>query len=355
MLACGVAAAAASILPTRAGAVARAFPAVGLNLISWDAKASSNASLWRAAVDEIAALGIPAVTLVPFWFVDQATGQVRRTSRFGHDPGASFEVLAEGIAAAHDRGLEVALKPLIEIDAPELAEAWRGDLDFPAQALPAFFTSYIGYLRQMAKLAAEHGVDRFYIGSELSALTQNRAARGYWHQAIANARADLPDTVVTYAANFDEFEDVPFWSRLDEIGIDAYFPLASWWEAVGVNRPRAKVVLAHWTKHLARLKRFSARYGKPIRFAEFGIVPRDLASMNPWNWREGRGELFRFADHGEQKNAIAALLEAAKADGDWLLGIDFWHWEMPGADDSPYKIGGRSDVAKLISNFAKGR
>jgi hypothetical protein len=31
---------------------------------------------------------------------------------------------------------------------------------------------------------------------------------------------------LTYAANWDDFDKVPFWKELDYIGIDAYFPLS---------------------------------------------------------------------------------------------------------------------------------
>jgi hypothetical protein len=45
----------------------------------------------------------------------------------------------------------------------------------------------------------------------------------YWSQLIKKIKKIYSGN---YAANWDDFDKVPFWNELDYIGIDAYFPLS---------------------------------------------------------------------------------------------------------------------------------
>jgi hypothetical protein len=47
----------------------------------------------------------------------------------------------------------------------------------------------------------------------------------YWSQLIKKIKKIY--FKLTYAANWDDFDKVPFWNELDYIGIDAYFPLSN--------------------------------------------------------------------------------------------------------------------------------
>ena len=47
----------------------------------------------------------------------------------------------------------------------------------------------------------------------------------YFKQLIKDVRAVYAGKL-TYAENWDCYADVPFWSDLDYIGMDAYFPIA---------------------------------------------------------------------------------------------------------------------------------
>ena len=46
-----------------------------------------------------------------------------------------------------------------------------------------------------------------------------------WRALIADVR-EQTGAPLTYAANWTDYERVPFWDALDVIGIQAYFPLA---------------------------------------------------------------------------------------------------------------------------------
>ncbi|MCC5973570.1 MAG: glycoside hydrolase/phage tail family protein, partial [Rubellimicrobium sp.] len=96
--------------------------------------------------------------------------------------------------------------------------------------------------------AAAGGVDAFCIGSEMRGVTQIRGADGFpavqaFCQLAAEVKAILPDTKVSYAADWSEYHGYqppgtgdklfhldPLWAdpNVDFIGIDNYMPLSDW-------------------------------------------------------------------------------------------------------------------------------
>lgn len=335
-------------------------PRIGFNCTSWDKEVNQDPEHWVEAIADLASLGIQNVTLVPYWFVDRRTGEVRETSRRAHDAGPSGDVLAQSIRAARGLGMTVSLKPLIEIDsAGELGGTWRGSLGFQRAKLDRFFESYGAFILLMAGIARANGADRFYVGSELARLSALPSAASHWEVLIERIRLVYPAGmgILSYAANFDELETVPFWRSLDEIGVDAYFPLAEEEDAVGPGRPATADMVRVWRQHFDLLKALSSTLAKPIYFSEFGLIPYDLASSEPWNWysrTQDRVQLVdRSYDPDEQFNGIDALLQAIRPGDDWLTGIDFWHWKVPGSEGSEYAISKGSTVADLIGRFAR--
>ena len=69
--------------------------------------------------------------------------------------------------------------------------------------------------------------------------------------------------------------------------------------------------------------------GKAVYFSEWGCVPEDTTLYQPWDWHPSDVD-----DPGEQLTGYQGLLEATDGMGDWLRGIDFWHWDMPGGGGS---------------------
>jgi homoserine trans-succinylase len=60
---------------------------------------------------------------------------------------------------------------------------------------------------------------------------------------------------LTYAANWDDFDKVPFWNELDYIGIDAYFPLSDATTHRCWN-------LDAWQQHIKKIEKLQAKTKK---------------------------------------------------------------------------------------------
>lgn len=327
-------------------------PAVGVNLVSWSADANGDAEPWRDALDGIAALGLRRVAVIAYRFLDSESGRISRQSQRSLVSGPADEVLRAVLDEAHARGLDVCVVPFVELDDPAgIGRTWRGTASFRGAALAEFFTAYQDYVVETAELAAPTA-RRFSVGSELASLSTDAAAATYWTRLIGTLRTairDVPAARLTYSANFDEAARVPFWSRLDEIGVDAYFPLASARQARGPARPSEHTLVGGWGRVLSRLRDLSRRERRPVTIAEWGTVPLDLTTTRPWDWRPSE-----VPDAAERLNAYRALLRSLPGEGEWLTACDLWHWHVPGTDPSAYAINQFSDVAADLRAYASG-
>jgi hypothetical protein len=144
---------------------------------------------------------------------------------------------------------------------------------------------------------------------------------------------------MTYAANFDSFREVGFWSELDLIGINAYFPLRRW-EVPGLPAADLEEQLAAgWRRVLGNIDGFRRRQGladRQVLFTEIGYVDRTNATLRPWGGerpaviRSGTGErLFDWrsepVDTTERAAAIAALHRVhEELGGELLAGLLYW-------------------------------
>jgi hypothetical protein len=250
------------------------------------------------------------------------------------------------------RGFDTGILPLLEIDNPQgIGAVWRGGVSAKAISAAQFFSDYQDYLEQLADVANESGASRFYVGSELAALTRDPNATPSWRSLISGVRSALGEAStcrLSYAANHDEFEHVPFWGNLDEIGVDAYFSLASAREARGPARPGVDVLVRRWRRELASLKQFSNRQDRQLVISEWGTVPLDLTTSQPWHWNPSDAP-----DVAEQVNAYEALLSSISTEGDWLSGCDLWHWRMPGNEDSLYGIDASHGASHYIRQYSR--
>jgi hypothetical protein len=335
--------------PTQECHVTRDAPRVGFNLVSWDAARQTDTSTWGRAIQEMYDAGVRDFTIVTYRFVDKTTGQISPGSGFHLASPPENKEIIFSIKKGTRLGMRASLNPFIEIDNPKgIGHEWRGTLNFSGSNLERFFRHYSHYLSEMATLAREIGACRLYIGSELKALTVNPSARKHWTALIQSVRRILGKggTTLTYAANHDDYTKVPFWDELDEIGIDAYFLLVPQTLAVGRGKPSIETVQTGWEKILEPIKRFSEERHKSVIFSEWGTVPFDLTTSQPWNWKPSE-----IADPEEQLHAYQGTLAALLSQGNWLEGVVFWHWGMPGNEGSPYRITSNSQVGRFIRSF----
>lgn len=172
--------------------------------------------------------------------------------------------------------------------------------------------SYATFILDYAALAEETKAEILCIGTELEQFVVNRP--DFWKQLIVKIRKVYKGKL-TYAANWDEFKRTPFWSDLDFIGMDAYFPISE------EKTPTIEACLEGWKPHVATIKSFSETYKKPILFTEFGYRSVDYSAKEPW--RSDRS--MTSVNLEAQTNTTKALLQTFWKE-DWFAGGFIWKW-----------------------------
>lgn len=261
---------------------------------------ASDASLARLAQDGNSAVSI----VVTRYMASPIATTVAPTASTPTDAS-----ILHAMRTAHALGLSVTLKPQINLLS---GGTWVGGI---APADPAaWFDSYEATLDHYADLAREGAASMLVVGTEIKPMTWPWYT-SRWKQLIAGVRARFSGKL-TYAANWDEFQHVGFWSDLDYIGVDAYWPLAN-----AGDQPVA-ALLSAWTSrgYLTSLRNESLAVGKPVLFTEIGYRSVVGATIHPNIW-----DSVVPYDATEQANAYEAAYEAL-ADKPWFAGLYWWSW-----------------------------
>ena len=303
----------------------------GVALPLYHRQADADGWDFLTAVDEIAALGASHVSLAVFW--RQADVHAPAVAR---DPGVTIDDarLRQVIRRAHARGLGVLLFPIIELDRVRRGE-WRGTLR-PADA-DVWWRSYEAFILHYAAIAAEEKVAMLAIGSELGS---TEGWRDRWFHLAGKTRARYPGKLV-YSANWDRYQQVSFWARVDYVAVSAYFGV------VGDADAGEAQIAAGWRRALAELTAFAARQGKPLILTEVGLPSRDGAATAPWDYTRRAA-----IDLEEQRRGYAGFF-AAWRKTPALAGAFVWHWfGKGGLDDGGYTARGKP--AEVVLRRAYG-
>ena len=172
------------------------------------------------AVAQIAEIGATWISITPFGRMDDL-----ESTDILHDfeipVEENEEMIRSAVAQARLEGLKVAIIPHIYV----MSGQWRGEID-PGDDLAwdAWFESYTSFITRFAALSEEVGADLFSVGVEFKSSTNFRPHK--WRVLIEKVR-EVYNGPLTYSANWDEVDQVPFWDALDMIGINAFWPLAT--------------------------------------------------------------------------------------------------------------------------------
>lgn len=284
-----------------------------------------------AAIDELAGIGATWVSLTPFGRMDDL-----RTADVEHDfeiPAARNEELIRATAAmARARGLEVAIIPHVYVVSGE----WRGEIDpGPPEAWREWFGSYRAFVLRFARLAEEVGAGLFSIGVEFRSSSNFHEAE--WRALIAEVRA-VYSGALTYSANWDEVDAVPFWDALDAIGVNAFWPLA------GRPGDGFEAMAGAAGRVADELEALAFYWDRPVLFTEFGVKSAADSALAPWEWPEHCGRL-RY-DEAYQAEAYQAAL-GALAPRPWFLGLFVWKYFSDPFDGTQEAREGFSPRGKL--------
>ena len=257
-------------------------------------------------VDEIAGTGANAVALVASW--RQKT--VRSSSMSPGDVTVDDDVLRAAIARANHNGLTAVVFPILLVDQTEVGQ-WRGTAR--PRNVSKWWLAYERFILHYAAIAAAEGAGGLVIGSEMSS---TESWRDRWYHLISKVERAFDGTLI-YSANWDHYQHVSFWRRVDVVGVTGYQPLAKRSDA------GQRELTQSWQRARKTLVDFAAEHGKPLWITEVGYTAIDGTATAPWDYtRDGK------RDEDEQRRCYQAFA-ATWTDAGELAGALFWNWSDP--------------------------
>jgi hypothetical protein len=149
---------------------------------------------------------------------------------------------------------------------------------------------------------------------------------------------------LTYAAEWDEYEQSTFWEKLDYIGVNAYFPLSS------ATVPEVAVLHSSWDRVLPNLEALSDEYGLPILFTEYGYRSVEGAAGKQWELDD------RPFNETAQALAYDAFFEKVWITP-WCAGGFVWKWRFfegaGGTGDRSYTPQGKRAMEVIRKAYRK--
>ena len=227
--------------------------------------------------------------------------------------GETSQGIIKQIIDAKSVGLKIMLKPHVWVK----GQGWNGDFRCEtSDHWELWEKSYSKYILDYAELADSLNVEMFCIGLEFRQVTKLRP--DFWERLIAEVRIKYHGPI-TYAANWDNYQNINFWDKVDYIGINAYFPLDN------KKSSNLKKLKSSWEDITEDLEEVHKEYDKVIILTEFGYRSIDGAAGNQWeipdNYRNYNGQ----ANLQIQSTAYQALFETIW-DKPWCGGGFLWKW-----------------------------
>jgi len=284
----------------------------------------------KETMTELKSLGANSISIHPYARISE-DGHVRfRKNRQSNH-------ITTPIEWGKELNIQLMIKPHLAYWGTKFS--WRGDIKFEGkEAWKIFFRDYEAWIVTIATIAEKSGAPIFCIGTELMNSIQYEKD---WRQIISRIR-EVYKGKLTYAANWDIYDQIPFWDDLDYIGIQAYFPLAE------KEFPSENQITQGWDRVYQEIIPFADNLNKQIIFTEIGYDVSVNAAKEPWtpgnsNQQEG-GYL--------QKLCLKVALEKVK-EHDQMAGIFLWKWfaeTEPFAHHEDYNLQ-RREIKSLLKEL----
>lgn len=260
-------------------------------------------------IDPVVNINANYAAVMPFGFIRDLKSPeiVHNTERQWY--GETRAGAKQYIEMLHKNNIDIMIKPQIWIRHGE----FTGHLKMESEeAWKKFEASYESFILEYAELAQEIEVAAFCIGTELNSFVTARPL--FWEQLIAKIKT-IYKGKLTYAENWDTFDNVPFWKELDFIGIDAYFPLSE------EETPSLETLKIGWQPHKKKIYKVYDEVDKPILFTEFGYRSTNYTAKEPWN----SNHKIKDVNLTGQTIALQALFDEFWKE-DWFAGGFIWKW-----------------------------
>jgi len=282
------------------------------------------------------------VQIIPYGFAYNNNPNVQYNYN-GQWWGETVEGVRYSIRSAHQNGMKVLLKPHVWI----IGAGWAGEYTHGNDEDWATFEStYRDFITVFAEIAEEEGVELLCVGTEMRLVVRDNP--GLFGR-LADSMRTVYSGPMTYAANWDNYEYVEFWDKLDMIGIDAYFPL------VADSTPEVGALEAAWAPIKSDLKALALKENLPLAFTEWGYQSVDQAAWRSWEVETTLNE--RNPNMEAQANAYRAMFNTFW-DEPWFAGGFVWNWyynngQSGGLDDKDYTAQNKPGLEVLREFFSK--
>jgi hypothetical protein len=228
--------------------------------------------------------------------------------------------LETAINYVHSLGMKVVLKPMLDVD----NGTWRANINPSSTNRNAWFSNYSTFIDHYATIAQNYNVEMLSVGCELCDMEQYSSN---WTTVINNARS-IYNGSLTYSANWSPngslggYQNISWWNQLNEVGIDAYFPLT------GTADPSQAALQTAWTNEASSLHSWLTTYNNAhasnlkMLFTETGYASYSGTNETPYS---GPASSSTPVDLTEQANCYQALL-SVMSQQNWWDGAMFWNW-----------------------------
>ena len=299
---------------------------------------ASNREISEEAITPVIDINANWVTLMPFAFMKNIADTSIIYNNKRQWLGERKEGIAKTALAFHNKKIKIMLKPQIWIP-----NGFTGHIKMKSELeWVKLEKNYELFIIDYVKLAQKTNCEIFCIGTELNNFVIERPA--FWKKLILKIRK-LYSGKITYAENWDTYQNVPFLSDLDYIGIDAYFPLST------EKTPSIASLSKAWIPIKNEIKLLSKKLNKKILFTEFGYQSKNFTAKEPWE-HNTKTEVNLKA----QENTLAIILAIFWKE-DWFEGGFLWKWYdnhevIGGINDTDYTIQNKP-AEKIVEKFYK--
>jgi hypothetical protein len=233
--------------------------------------------------------------------------------------------------------------PVVLLDAPINGE-WRGTIR--PTSWDDWWTSYREMMQVFSSVAEVHHVDMLVVGSEL---VSTEHMKEQWNTTIDQVRANYKGKL-TYSSNWDHYEAVTFWDKLDMVGMNSYWQLS---KNVGTANVTTDEIKERWRDIQGELFPFLRRVHKPLFFTEIGWFSQPSVAKEPWDYTKAADQP---VDLELQKKLYQGFFES------WwgnpiLGGFSIWEWppNAGGPEDKGYTPENKPALDVLKQWLKKGR
>ncbi len=286
-------------------------PSKNLDKINGVSLVSPPREIDSETMGEVKRINAGWVAIIPYGFSRSGEASVS----FNHGKqwwGEKRRGTAKLIEYAKVNGINVMLKPHVWVR----GEGWTGDFNLDSEEKwQQWENDFSEYILNYASVADSMNVEIFCVGTEYRIPARERPE--FWRGLIAKVRK-VYSGKITYAANWDNYENIIWWDKVDYIGIDAYFPLVE-----GAN-PSVEEIKDGWTPIKRNLSAFSKKWDKLILFTEYGFQSANGATWNHWEIDQND---FENTNQELQSKAYEATFQAL-ANEDWYKGGFLWKWHF---------------------------